>query len=70
MDYFDNDLAPGRRAEFDRHLAVCPSCVRYMETYRESVRLGRAAMNASDEVALGGAPEALIRAVRAARKQS
>lgn len=54
--YLDGELAPADRAEFDRHLAVCPSCVAYLETYRTTVSLERAALEEP-----GGELEALPR---------
>lgn len=71
LDYVEGALSPGERAEFERHLALCPSCVAYLEGYKRTIELGRAAMLArlppSDEPADGMAPAGLIEAVRAAR---
>ena len=47
--YLAGELPPEREAVFDRHLGECPSCVAYMKTYREAVRLGREAMKADAE---------------------
>lgn len=66
-DYLSGELPGEQRAEFDRHLAVCPSCVAYVESYRQTIRLGRMALAASDDPASGVVPERLVRAVRAAR---
>ena len=41
--YLDDELAADERQEFDRHLAVCPSCVAYLETYRTTIALSREA---------------------------
>jgi len=40
-DYVAETLPPEPRASFDRHLAACPSCVAYLGTYRETIRLAR-----------------------------
>ncbi len=69
MDYIDGTLPPARRAEFDRHLAVCPSCVAYVESYRQTVRLGRMSMTASDAPADTVAPRRLVEAIRFARRR-
>lgn len=66
-DYLSGDLPGEQRAEFDRHLTVCPSCVAYLESYKRTIRLGRMALTATDEPASGVVPEGLVRAVRAAR---
>src|SRR5438128_4830644 len=34
IDYLDGTLAPQERERFDAHLAVCPACVRYLDSYR------------------------------------
>ena len=43
LDYLAKELTDEEEREFERHLALCPSCVAYLRTYREAVRLGRAA---------------------------
>lgn len=68
-DYVDGSMPPAQRAEVDRHLAVCPPCVTYLETYKRTIALGKAAMRATDEPANGRAPQGLLDAVRAARKR-
>jgi anti-sigma factor RsiW len=64
-DYLDDTLPPASRHEFERHLSVCPSCVAYLQGYKEAIRLGRAALMKSDEPA--DVPESLVLAIRAAR---
>jgi anti-sigma factor RsiW len=68
MDYLDGALSAERRAEVDRHLAVCPSCVEYMRSYQEAVKMGKVSMRADDSAAPGDVPEELLRAVLGARK--
>lgn len=68
-DYVDEALSQDERAEFDRHLALCAPCVAYLESYRETVRLGRSALEPSDEEAPGDVPEGLVRAILAARRR-
>jgi anti-sigma factor RsiW len=75
-EYFEGGLAPAQRDEFERHLAVCPSCLVYLETYKSTIVLSRAAF--ADEECEPDAPqtlpaevpEALIAAILAARKKS
>jgi anti-sigma factor RsiW len=43
LSYLSNELPPEKEREFERHLAVCPSCVAYIKTYQQTVKLGRAA---------------------------
>lgn len=65
MAYLDGELDAGARREFERHLRVCPSCVNYLESYRQTVRLGKDAGN--DSAAEGEFPSGLLRAIQAAR---
>jgi anti-sigma factor RsiW len=63
--YVEEELSVEERARFDRHLAVCPHCVDYLHGYRESIRLGKAAVIEVDEV-----PEELVDAILSARSRS
>lgn len=40
-DYVADDLPPARRHEFERHLKVCPSCVAYVTSYRDTIQMAR-----------------------------
>jgi anti-sigma factor (TIGR02949 family) len=67
MSYLDGDLPAEQRAEFDRHMAACPSCVDYLKTYETTVRLAKEC--ATDPVP-EEVPETLVQAILAARKRS
>jgi len=41
-DYVAETLPADRRESFDHHLAACPSCVAYLASYRETIRLAKA----------------------------
>ena len=64
-EYFDATLAAPQRREFERHLAVCPPCIQYLESYKTTVALARLAKGEAGEPP----PEALIQAILAARRQ-
>ncbi len=66
--YLDKELPPDRVMEFERHLAVCESCVSYIKTYRETIALGKAACRDWDAPAENEAPKELVAAVLAARR--
>ena len=68
-DYLLGVLSPERTAEFNAHLAACPSCVAYMKTYEASVRMGRAALLPSEEGVPPDVPEVLVQAILAARRE-
>jgi anti-sigma factor RsiW len=67
-DYVGDGLEADARSEFDRHLGLCPACVSYLDGYRETIRLGRAAFDASDAPAPPEVPDELVRAILAARR--
>jgi len=64
--YVEGGLASDERSDFETHLAVCPDCVNYLESYRETRRLETLA--ASDEAVPDSVPEELIRAVLRSRR--
>lgn len=67
--YLDEELSPDMRKRFDEHVAVCPACVAYIETYRQTKALTRRAAQdeAQDEArADEQAPEPLVQAILAA----
>ncbi len=71
IDYIDGALPDAQKSEFHRHLARCPSCVHYIETYKTTIAAGKAAFcdpNAPDKLP-EAAPEELITAILAARKK-
>jgi anti-sigma factor RsiW len=66
-DYLAGELPPEQGAEFDAHLARCPDCVTYLNTYRASVELARGTLEPSPEPVPESVPEDLVRAILAAR---
>lgn len=66
MSYLDDELPVEQRAEFDRHMAACPSCVDYVKTYEKTVSLAKTCSTDAlpDEV-----PESLVQAILEARKK-
>lgn len=68
MDYLDGVLPESKRMTFEQHLSICPSCVAYLDTYRESIRLGRLAYLHPEEPVPGDVPDELVRAILSARR--
>jgi anti-sigma factor RsiW len=67
-EYLFGDLPDEERAAFDAHLAECPWCVAYLDNYRKTVLLEKAAFSLPpDGPAPGEAPEELIQAILNAR---
>ena len=67
MEYLDGTLNSSERQVFEGHIGDCPQCVHYLDTYKETVRLGRSVCNQEDEVP-EDVPEALVEAILAARR--
>lgn len=61
--YESGELDQERREIFDRHLAVCAECVAYLDTYRETIKMSRAAWEPDPEEI----PEDLVKAILAAK---
>lgn len=66
-DYLLGMLPAARTAEFNGHLAACPSCVAYMKSYETSVRMGRSALLPTDDQVSADVPEGLVQAILATR---
>ncbi len=66
MAYLDGELDEDARSSFEFHLHSCPPCVNYLESYEDAIRLGRAACTGDEEIPQD-VPEALVRAILAAR---
>jgi anti-sigma factor RsiW len=65
-DYLAGELPAERHDEFGRHLARCRSCAAYLESYRATVALARAA-HRELELDPAGVPPELVAAILAAR---
>ena len=67
LDYLSGELPADQRAEFERHLAVCPPCQRYLQTYQQTVAMEKQAFREAED-APADAPEELVRAILASRR--
>jgi len=52
MDYIDGALPSDEEAGFQRHLAQCPDCVTFFETYQRTPELSREALSTQMPVAV------------------
>lgn len=70
LQYLEGELPAEQRAEFEEHLEDCPPCVHYLESYETTVQLEKeAAREPEDALPPEEAPEALVRAILAARER-
>jgi anti-sigma factor RsiW len=66
-DYVESRLSAAERTRFDEHLAVCAACVRYVQSYRGTMRARALVARAEDEVP-AEVPTELVEAILAARR--
>ena len=66
-EYFSGELTTTERAEFEAHLAECPECVAYLDTYRKTIQLSKPACAHPEDRVPDDVPEQLVRAILAAR---
>lgn len=66
-DYLDGELPPAEVQEFDRHLARCGNCARYLDAYRQSVAMGKQAFVEPRAAVPSDVPEQLVDAILRAR---
>ena len=65
--YLEADLPSDQREAFEDHVRICPPCVTYLDTYKETVRLGHCVCEDGGGPPPADAPEDLIRAILVAR---
>lgn len=66
-DYVSGELLPEAKALFERHLSECDTCVTYLKDYQAAIRLGRQAYDTPHAPVPEAVPEALVKAILAAR---
>jgi anti-sigma factor RsiW len=66
-DYVGNEMSADRRQAVERHLAVCPDCVNYVDAYRKTLAIGRAAFADQDAPVPPTVPAGIIKAVLASK---
>jgi anti-sigma factor RsiW len=70
-EYLLGTLPDGVRAEFEKHLAECSWCVAYLDSYRKTLLLERAAFaDPEDAPTPAEAPEELVQAILRARSSA
>jgi anti-sigma factor RsiW len=64
-DYVAGELPPAARAEADEHLAGCPDCTAYLESYRATIALTKVAFDGEP----GSLPDPVVVDLLARRKR-
>ncbi len=65
--YVAEGLSLAEQEAFDAHLAECPDCVAYLDSYRTTIRLSNTAFPPSDGPVPAEVPESLVEAILVAR---
>ena len=68
--YLDGELSDEVRLGFDEHVAACPECAAYLETYRKTVDLAKGTSRDPDDPVPATVPESLVKAILAARRKT
>ena len=68
MAYLDGTLEDSEREIFQAHMVDCPGCETYLETYRETIRLGKVCFCGGSDDLPEHVPEGLVQAILAARE--
>jgi len=66
-DYIGGELPAPVLSQFEHHLTLCPNCQRYLDGYRATVKLGKAAFNRPSDAVPKDVPPDLVDAILAAR---
>jgi anti-sigma factor RsiW len=69
LAYLEGEMPAEERAIFEEHLALCPPCLAYLETYQEAIELGRKVCRGEDDPPPEEVPEELVQAVLAVRRR-
>jgi predicted anti-sigma-YlaC factor YlaD len=68
MSYLDEEIEAAPRRVFEEHMRLCPPCGVYLDTYRDTIRLGKFACKEDASGLPDEVPDELIRAILAARE--
>lgn len=68
--YVSGELPSDQRFEFEAHLAICPHCIHYLDSYSKTVGLEKTAFENLDEPVPADMPDELVSAILAAREKS
>jgi anti-sigma factor RsiW len=70
MDYLSGELSAERRAQFEQHVSLCANCRKYLTSYEETVKLGKAAFDDDKGSLPPDVPDELVKAILAARRSA
>jgi anti-sigma factor RsiW len=68
--YIAEELQPEERAQFDTHLAACPHCGKYLQSYRDTVHASQVVFRDLKDDVSADVPEELVQAILSSRTQA
>jgi anti-sigma factor RsiW len=69
-EFLDGELPASERQPFERHLARCANCARYLESYRTAIALGKRAFDDGETPVPADVPDELVDAILRVRRGS
>jgi len=69
-EYLDGSLGKKQQTVLENHLAQCPQCRQYLESYQQCLELGKSCMECQESVLPGFFPEKLVSSILTARRQN
>jgi anti-sigma factor RsiW len=70
MEYLSGELSACERAEFERHLAECSDCSAYLQSYQETIKLGKAVFTDLDAFVPQDVPEKLVQVILGSHREN
>ena len=70
MDYHSGELPSDIRVRFDAHLQACENCRRYLNSYQQTVKLGKCAFDDLEAPVPTDVPESLVQSILGARRRT
>ncbi len=69
MAYIDGELPAKQGTVFEEHVGLCPGCKNYLDSYRETITLGKSICQDPEGPVPHDVPEELVQAILIARRQ-
>ena len=70
LAYLDNELSEDERAQFQKHLDMCPPCKKFIDEYQDCIRAASCCYDEEEDKPVSDkVPEALVSAILSARKK-
>jgi len=69
VEFLDNQLPKDTRAAFLKHIEECKHCDEYLQSYRQTIELSKAALSDDSSGDKAGIPEELVEAILAANRK-